>query len=108
MALFSIAGIPPLLGFFSKFFVILSAMGHEHYITSIIVIILSGIGCFYYIRFIKIFFFTKNTKYYFLVSSPRKQNSELTISLFLLINLSFFLRPDLLSNFSTILSFSFF
>jgi NADH-quinone oxidoreductase subunit N len=65
LVLFSIAGIPPLLGFFSKFFVILSVIGHEYFATATAVILLSSIGCFYYIRIIKIFFFIKNTKYSF-------------------------------------------
>jgi NADH-quinone oxidoreductase subunit N len=63
LLLFSMSGVPPLLGFFSKFLVILSIISDAYYITAIIVIILSSISCFYYIRFIKIFFFTKTAKY---------------------------------------------
>jgi len=63
--LFSMAGVPPLLGFFSKFSVILSIVSESYYVTSIVVILLSSISCFYYIRFIKIFFFTKTAKYSF-------------------------------------------
>jgi len=63
LTLFSIAGIPPLAGFFSKFFVILSIIGNDYIFTAILVILLSGVGCFYYIRLIKIFYFTKTTKY---------------------------------------------
>jgi len=61
-ALFSVAGIPPLAGFFSKFFVLLSVISHEYYLTAISIIILSAIGCFYYIRLIKIFYFIGDRK----------------------------------------------
>jgi len=57
LILFGIAGIPPLAGFFSKFFVIFSIITQKFYITGIIVVIFSGIACYYYIRLIKSFFF---------------------------------------------------
>jgi NADH-quinone oxidoreductase subunit N len=62
LALFSIAGIPPLAGFFSKFFVLLSAISHSYVYTPILIVIISSVACFYYIRLIKIFFFVKDSK----------------------------------------------
>jgi len=56
--LFSIAGIPPLAGFFSKFFILSSIVANEFYLSGILIIILSSIACFYYIRLIKIIFFS--------------------------------------------------
>jgi NADH:ubiquinone oxidoreductase subunit 2 (subunit N) len=106
LTLFSIAGIPPLAGFFSKFFVLLSIVGNEYYISSIVIILLSGISCFFYIRFIKIFFFTKTSKYSFWLSNSTKQNTEIIISLFLLFNICFFIFPNTLTNLSTIIGFA--
>jgi NADH-quinone oxidoreductase subunit N len=60
--LFSIAGVPPLAGFFSKFMILLSTIGQEYFFTSLLVILMSSVACFYYIRLIKIFFFTKTSK----------------------------------------------
>jgi NADH-quinone oxidoreductase subunit N len=60
--IFSIAGIPPLAGFFSKFFILLSLIGAKYYFISLVVIFFSSIACFYYIRFIKIMFFFKKSK----------------------------------------------
>nr|BDN85833.1 NADH dehydrogenase subunit 2 [Microheliella maris] len=59
--LFSLAGIPPLGGFFSKMFLFFSAMEASLYGPAILAIILSVLGCFYYIRLIKIMYFEKPT-----------------------------------------------
>jgi NADH-quinone oxidoreductase subunit N len=56
------AGIPPLAGFFSKFFILLSVIGAEYYFTALAIIFFSSIACFYYIRVVKIMFFVKNSK----------------------------------------------
>ena len=55
--LFSMAGIPPLIGFFSKMFIFTTALKHSVYGLSIIGILLSVISAFYYIRLIKILYF---------------------------------------------------
>jgi NADH-quinone oxidoreductase subunit N len=55
--LFSVAGVPPLAGFFAKLFVLLACMSKNYLWTSIFVILLSSTACFYYLRLIKIFFF---------------------------------------------------
>lgn len=108
LTLFSIAGIPPLLGFFSKFLVLLSTISNEYYITAIIVILLSSVSCFYYIRFIKNFFFVKTAKYGFWISNSSKQNTEFILAFCLFINICFFMYPNLLSNFSTIIGLALF
>jgi len=64
LIILSIAGIPPLAGFFSKLFILLSLIGAKFYATSLIVIFFSSIACFYYIRLVKIMFFAKNSKNY--------------------------------------------
>lgn len=57
LVLFSIAGIPPLLGFYSKLYIFISAMIDELYLVIIIVALLSVVACLYYIRLIKLMFF---------------------------------------------------
>jgi len=57
--MFSIAGIPPLLGFYSKFYVFVSAIKSDIYSVVLIAIILSVIASMYYIRLIKLMFFKK-------------------------------------------------
>lgn len=103
LILFSIAGIPPLAGFFSKFFVLLSIISQKYYVTGVIIVTISSVACFYYIRLIKIFFFVKTAKNSVWISNPTKQNTELLISSLLFFNVFFFFRPDLLSHMSTTL-----
>ena len=54
ICLFSMAGIPPLIGFFSKQFVLYSALESGYYFISIIAIIVSVISASYYLKIIKV------------------------------------------------------
>jgi NADH:ubiquinone oxidoreductase subunit 2 (subunit N) len=62
LILFSIAGIPPLVGFYSKLYIFISALKSEIYISAILAAVLSVIASMYYIRLIKLMFF-KNFEY---------------------------------------------
>jgi NADH-quinone oxidoreductase subunit N len=53
LGLFSMAGIPPLAGFFSKYLVLLSAFHQQLYFVAFIAILFSVIASFYYIRLIR-------------------------------------------------------
>ena len=55
--MFSFAGIPPMAGFFAKFYVLLEAIKAEMYILSSIAIICSVVACFYYLRIVKTMYF---------------------------------------------------
>jgi proton-translocating NADH-quinone oxidoreductase chain N len=55
--MFSMAGVPPLAGFFAKFFVLFSGLESSYNFLVIFSILLSVVSAFYYIRFIKIIFF---------------------------------------------------
>jgi len=62
LTILAVAGIPPLAGFFSKFFILLSVIGSEYYFTAMTIVVLSSISCFYYIRMVKLMFFVKDSK----------------------------------------------
>jgi NADH-quinone oxidoreductase subunit N len=57
MLLFSLAGIPPLAGFFAKFYVLTAAVEAKLYYVAIIGVIASVVGAFYYLRIVKIIYF---------------------------------------------------
>ena len=54
ICLFSMAGIPPLIGFFSKQFVLLSAIQSGYYFMAIIAILVSVISASYYLKIIRV------------------------------------------------------
>jgi NADH-quinone oxidoreductase subunit N len=60
--LFSMAGIPPLAGFFAKFYIFMSVIHSEMYYLAIIGLVTSVISAFYYLRIIKIIYFDKPAK----------------------------------------------
>jgi NADH-quinone oxidoreductase subunit N len=57
MLLFSMAGIPPLAGFFAKFYVFGAAVKAGLYTLAVIGVLASVVGAYYYLRVVKIMFF---------------------------------------------------
>ena len=58
--LFSLAGIPPLAGFFAKFYVFMAVIESKMYMLAIIGLLSTVISAFYYLRIIKIIYFDEN------------------------------------------------
>jgi NADH-ubiquinone oxidoreductase chain 2 len=121
ICLFSMAGIPPLIGFFSKQFVLYSAIQNGYYFMSIIAIIVSIISASYYLKIIKIIFTEEeNTSEYsdkeIKIINNLNSKSEIEISStnsFIISTLTlsilfFVLKPSILLNSTTILSLSLF
>ncbi|MDJ1156759.1 NADH-quinone oxidoreductase subunit NuoN [Chelatococcus sp. SYSU_G07232] len=57
MLLFSLAGIPPLAGFFAKFYVFAAAIQAKLVTLAVIGIVASVVGAYYYIRIVKVMYF---------------------------------------------------
>ena len=57
MLLFSLAGIPPLAGFFAKFYVFLAAIQAGLYALAVIGVLASVVGAYYYLAIVKIMYF---------------------------------------------------
>lgn len=55
--MFSLSGIPPLAGFFSKLFIFQAAVASGHYVVAVIGVLASVVGAYYYLRIIKVMFF---------------------------------------------------
>jgi NADH-quinone oxidoreductase subunit N len=60
--MFSMAGIPPLAGFFGKLYVFLAAIEAELFTLAIIGVLSSVVGAFYYLRVIKVMYFEEATE----------------------------------------------
>ncbi|MFN3744246.1 MAG: NADH-quinone oxidoreductase subunit NuoN [Hyphomicrobiaceae bacterium] len=57
MFMFSLAGIPPLAGFFAKLYVFMAAIKAELYGLAVIGVLASVVGAYYYLRIVKLMFF---------------------------------------------------
>ncbi len=105
---FSLAGIPFFLGFFSKVFIFLKLFNFESVLFLGLVLIISSISAYYYIRIIKIIFFEykkKNSKLQIFIFDKNMQLSAYIIVFCVLMLLSFIEDQWLLIYFSFDLSF---
>ena len=93
--LFSLAGIPPLAGFFAKFNIFLSVIEVKMYALAIIGLVTTVISAFYYLRIIKIIYFDKPKK-------PFDENYEIGLKFSLVLSslliLFYFIYPSLLTD----------
>ncbi len=93
--LFSLAGIPPLGGFFAKFYIFTSVLEQKMYLLAIIGLLATVISAFYYLKIIKIIYFDDS-----LVTFENVKNkfAQGTILVSCSIIVSFFLYPSLINN----------
>ena len=62
--LFSLAGIPPLAGFFAKFYIFKSVIEQSMYFLAIVGLLSTVVAAFYYLRIIKIMYFDTEKESY--------------------------------------------
>jgi NADH-ubiquinone oxidoreductase chain 2 len=122
ICLFSMAGIPPLIGFFSKQFVLYSAVQSGYYFMAILAIVVSIISASYYLKIIRVLHSESekdqllNSDLYKSKTIIEEYSSESIISNFhsfviatlTLSILLFILKPSILLNSTTLLSLSLF
>ena len=89
MLLFSLAGIPPLAGFFAKFYVFLAAMKAGLYTLAVIGVLASVVGCYYYLLIIKVMYFDEPKTAF--GPMPYEQKAVLTVAG--LFNILYFAYP---------------
>jgi len=62
LLMFSLAGVPPLAGFFAKFYVFVAAVKEGLWPLAIFGVLASVVGAYYYVRVVKIMFFDAPTQ----------------------------------------------
>jgi NADH:ubiquinone oxidoreductase subunit 2 (subunit N) len=97
--LFSMGGIPPLSGFFSKFLLFNVLFDNNNFTLLIIALFFSLLIIFYYIRIIKILIFTKYDFSYINLYYPIKYVNGLILVTFTYINIFFCLNPSIFFDF---------
>jgi len=91
MLMFSLAGIPPLAGFFGKYYVLLAAIKADLIPLAIIGVLASVVGAYYYLRIIKIMFFDEAAEAFVPMHSTLR--AVLTVSGLLVIGFLAYLGP---------------
>ena len=93
--MFSLAGIPPLGGFFAKFYVFMAVIENEMYALAIIGLLTTVISAFYYLKIVKIIYFDELKE-----KLDEVKNFNLTSTIFLscIILATFFLYPSVLNT----------
>ena len=89
--LFSLAGIPPMAGFFAKFYVFVSVIKQEMYFLAIIGLLATVISAFYYLRIIKIIYFDPEKEKY---DSDHSIGLKISLALSTLLILLYFIYPN--------------
>ena len=93
--LFSLAGIPPLGGFFAKFYVFTAVLEQKMYALAIIGLLTTVISAFYYLKIIKTIYFDDSVITF---DAPKNKFAQLSILISCITLLTFFLYPSALNN----------
>ena len=93
--LFSLAGIPPLGGFFAKFYVFTAVLEQKMYALAIIGLLTTVMSAFYYLKIIKTIYFDES---YNTFESFKNKTAKISIFTSCTILITFFLYPSILNN----------
>ncbi len=93
--MFSTAGIPPLAGFFSKFFILTAILSQGHLAAAILAVLFSVVSAYYYLRIVKIMYFDEPQK---VMELDQTTNIKVIIFVTALFNLLFIFFIDAITN----------
>jgi NADH-quinone oxidoreductase subunit N len=89
MLLFSLAGIPPLAGFFAKFYVFLAAIKAGLFALAVIGVVTSVVGAYYYLAIVKVMYFDEPARGF----EPMPYELKAVLAVTGLFNLLYFVYP---------------
>jgi NADH-quinone oxidoreductase subunit N len=89
--MFSLAGIPPLAGFFAKYFVFTAAIKANLVTLAVIGVITSVVGAYYYLRIVKVMYFDEPSGEF--VREPGEVRFVYVLSGLFVLGFVFFARP---------------
>ena len=92
---FSLAGIPPLGGFFAKFYVFIAVIESELYFLAIVGLITTVISAFYYLKIIKLIYFDDNKRKF---DQVKDLNSSTVMIISCIFLATLFLYPSIFNN----------
>ena len=97
MFLFSLAGVPPLAGFFAKFYVFVAAIKAGLFTLAVIGVLTSVVGAFYYLSSVKVMYFDEPLP----KLDPTRLELRTVLAFTGLFNILFFVYPGPLVNLAT-------
>lgn len=86
--MFSLAGIPPLMGFYAKLVILQAVLQTGQIWLAIFAVMMSLIGAFYYLRVVKVMYFDEPVHQYTLGRIPNSQSGVLVLNVALVITFS--------------------
>ncbi len=104
MLLFSLAGVPPLAGFFGKFYVFVAAIKAGLFTLSVIGVLTSVIGAYYYLSIVKVMYFDEPLAQL----DPVRVELRAVLAVAGLFNIFFFVYPGPLVSMATVAAKSLF
>ncbi len=93
--LFSLAGIPPLAGFFAKFYIFMAVIEQSMYFLAIIGLLATVVSAFYYLRIIKVIYFDPEKIKY---DKDHNVGLKLTLVISTFFLIIYFLYPSILTE----------
>ncbi len=96
--LFSLAGIPPMAGFFAKFYIFISVIEESMYFLAIVGLLSTVVAAFYYLKIIKIIYFDDAKQKY---DDIKYFGLKISLAISTLFILLYFIYPSVLINLVT-------
>ena len=97
MLLFSLAGVPPLAGFFGKFYVFVAAIKANLFTLAVVGVVASVVGAYYYLTIIKVMYFDEPLA----KLDPMRMELRTVLAVAGLFNIFFFVYPGPLVSVAT-------
>ncbi len=96
IVLFSLAGIPPLAGFFAKFYVFMAVIEQSMFFLAIVGLLATVVAAFYYLRIIKVIYFDNEIEKY---DTNHSIGLKLSLIITTVLILIYFIYPNSLIDF---------
>ena len=96
IVLFSLAGIPPLAGFFAKFYVFMAVIKEEMFFLAIVGLLTTVIAAFYYLRIIKVIYFDQEKERF---DTNFNFGVKFTLAFSTILILLYFINPNIINQF---------
>jgi len=93
MMMFSLAGIPPLAGFWAKFYVFSAAINAKLFTLAVVGVVTSVVGAYYYLRIVKLMYFDEPAPGF----EPMSRTTSVVLAIATAVTVLFVVWPSLIT-----------